>query len=48
VDAKQLFEHLYWWAFDVHRVFFYGDHRQTFAVLAKLLGYKLVVEDHSL
>ena len=48
VDAKQLFEHLDWWAFDVHRVVFYGDHRQTFADLAKLLGYDLVVEDHSL
>jgi len=48
VDGKQLFEHLDWWAFDVHRVVLYGDHRQTFADLAKLLGYDLVVEDGSL
>jgi len=48
VDAKQLFEHLDWWAFDVHRVVFYGDHRRTFADLAKVLGYELVVEDGSL
>lgn len=47
-DAQQLFEHLDWWAFDAHRVVFFGDYRQTFADLAKLLAYDLVVEDQGL
>lgn len=45
VDAKRLFQHLDWWTFDVHRVVFFGDHGQTFADLAKLMGYDLIIED---
>lgn len=48
VDAQRLFQHLDWTTFDVHRVVFYGRHQQTFADLAKLLNYELIVEDQRL
>lgn len=48
VDAQALFDHLDWRTFGNHRVVFYGDHRDTFADLAKLMSYEMTVEDVNL
>ena len=44
-DAVKLFENLDWKTFGNHRVAFYGDHRQKFKELARLLGYEVVEKD---
>jgi len=44
-DADRLLENLDWTTFGNHRVAFYGDHRQRFMNLARLLGYQAIEKD---
>ena len=44
-DAKALFENVDWRTFGNHRVAFYGDCRQEFKDLAKLIGFEVVEKD---
>jgi len=44
-DAEKLLENLDWRTFGNHRVVFYGDYRQSFKDLAKLMGYEVVEKD---
>ena len=44
-DAGTLFENVDWDTFGNHRVAFYGDYRQEFKDLAKLIGFELVEKD---
>ncbi|MCK4416885.1 MAG: hypothetical protein KAV99_01805 [Candidatus Latescibacteria bacterium] len=44
-DAKVLFENVDWKTFGNHRVAFYGDYRQEFKDLAKLIGFEVVEKD---
>ena len=44
-DAARLLENLDWKTFGNHRVAFYGDYRQEFKDLARLLGYEVVEKD---
>jgi len=44
-DAKALLENLDWKTFGNHRVAFYGDYRQEFKDLAKLIGFEIVGKD---
>ena len=44
-DAKALLENVDWKAFGVHRVAFFGDYRQEFKDLAKLIGFEVVEKD---
>lgn len=44
-DARKLLDNVDWRTFGVHRVAFYGDHREGFKDLATLLGYEVVEKD---
>jgi hypothetical protein len=44
-DTKALLENVDWETFGNHRVVFYGDWRQQFSDLAKLIGYEVVEKD---
>lgn len=44
-DAKKLLQNLDWRTFGNHRVAFYGEHRERFNNLAKLMGYEVVEKD---
>ncbi len=44
-DAAALLENVDWKTFGNHRTAFFGDHRQEFKDLAKLLGYEVVEKD---
>jgi len=44
-DAAKLLKNLDWRTFGNHRVAFYGDHRQRFRDLAKLMHYEVVEKD---
>ncbi|MGC9316456.1 MAG: hypothetical protein ACP5KN_00300 [Armatimonadota bacterium] len=44
-DARKLLKNLDWRTFGNHRVAFYGDHRERFKNLAKLMGYEVVEKD---
>jgi len=44
-DAKRLLENVDWRTFGVHRVAFYGDHRERFKELAALLGHDVIEKD---
>lgn len=44
-DATRLLKNLDWRTFGNHRVVFYGEHRQRFVDLAKLLGYEVIEKD---
>lgn len=44
-DAKKLLQNLDWRTFGNHRVAFYGDHRQHFQDVAKLMDYEVVEKD---
>ena len=44
-DARTLFESVDWDTFGNHRVAFYGDYRQEFKDLAKLIGFEAVEKD---
>ena len=44
-NARKLFENVDWKTFGWHKVAFYGDYRQQFKDLAKLIGYEAVEKD---
>ncbi|MCF7854747.1 MAG: hypothetical protein K9N51_08120 [Candidatus Pacebacteria bacterium] len=44
-DAEKLFENVDWKTFGHHRVAFFGDFRQQFKDLAKLIGFDIVEKD---
>ncbi len=44
-DARKLLDNVDWRTFGVHRVAFYGDHRERFKDLAALLGYEVIEKD---
>ena len=44
-NAQKLLENLDWKTFGNHRVAFFGDYRQKFKDLAKLIGFEVVEED---
>ncbi len=44
-SARRLLDRVDWRTFGVHRVAFYGDHRERFKDLATLLGYEVVEKD---
>lgn len=44
-DAKALLENVDWKTFGNHRAAFFGDYRQQFKDLAKLIGYEVVEKD---
>ena len=44
-NGKAVFENLDWGTFGNHRVAFYGDYRQEFKDLAKLIGFEVVEKD---
>jgi hypothetical protein len=44
-DAKALLENVDWTVFGHHRTAFYGDHRQEFKDLAKLIGFEVIEKD---
>ena len=44
-DAKRLFEKLDWTTFGPHRVAFFGDYREKFKDLAKLIGFEVIEKD---
>jgi hypothetical protein len=44
-DAKALLENVDWNTFGFHRAVFFGDYRQQFKDLAKLIGYEVLEED---
>jgi hypothetical protein len=44
-DAKTLFENVDWKTFGHHRAAFFGDYRQQFKDLAKLIGFEVVEKD---
>jgi L-fucose isomerase-like protein len=44
-DAKKLLQNLDWRTFGNHRVVFYGDYREQFKDLAKLMEYEVVEKD---
>jgi len=44
-DANALLNNVDWATFGNHRTVFFGDHRQKFADLAKLIGYEVVEKD---
>lgn len=44
-DAKALLENLAWEIFGNHRTAFFGDYRQEFKDLAKLIGFEVVEKD---
>jgi len=44
-DAQKLFTNLDWNTFGVHRVVFYGDHRQAFRDLAIIMRYEAIEKD---
>jgi hypothetical protein len=44
-DAKALLENVDWKTFAHHRVVFFGNYRQQFSDLAKLIGYEVVEKD---
>ena len=44
-DAKTLLENVDWRSFGNHRAAFFGDYRQEFKDLAKLIGYETVEKD---
>jgi hypothetical protein len=44
-DAKTLLENVRWDYFGHHRVVLFGDHRQQFINIARLIGYDVVEED---
>jgi hypothetical protein len=44
-DAQKLFENVDWPTFGWHKVAFYGDYRQQFKDLAKLIGFEVVEDD---
>jgi hypothetical protein len=44
-NAKALFENVDWKSFAHHRVVLFGNYRQEFKDLAKLIGYEVVEED---
>ena len=45
VDARRLLEKVDWKTFGVHRVVFFGDYRQEFKDLAKLIGFEVIEKD---
>jgi len=45
VDAKKLLKRVDWQTFGVHRVAFFGDYRQEFKDLAKLIGFEVIEKD---
>ena len=44
-DAKALLENVDWKSFGNHRTVFFGDYRQKFKDLAKLIGFEVVEKD---
>ena len=44
-NAKKIFEKVDWKTFGVHRVVFFGDYRDEFKRLGKLLGYEVIEKD---
>ena len=46
-DAKTLLENVDWKTFGNHRTVFFGDYRQEFKDLAKLIGFEVVEKDKS-
>ena len=44
-NAQKLLENVDWKTFGNHRVVFFGDYRQEFKDLAKLIGFEVVEED---
>jgi len=44
-DGKALLENLSWETFGNHRVAFYGDYRQEFKDLAKMIGFEVIEKD---
>lgn len=44
-DAKALLENVDWKSFGNHRTVFFGDYRQEFKDLAKLIGFEVVEKD---
>jgi len=44
-DAQNLLKNVEWETFGHHRTVFFGDYRQEFIDLAKLIGYEVVEED---
>jgi len=44
-DAKALLENVDWKTFGNHRAVFFGDYRQEFKDLAKLIGFEVVEKD---
>lgn len=44
-DVKNLLKNLDWKTFGGHRVVFYGDYRQEFVDLSKLIGFDIVEDD---
>jgi len=44
-DAEKLFENVDWKTFGHHRAAFFGDYRQQFKDLAKLIGFEVVEKD---
>lgn len=46
-DAQRLFDNVDWKTFGWHKVVFYGDHRQQFKNLAKLIGFEAIEKDRA-
>jgi hypothetical protein len=44
-NTKALFRKLNWRTFGNHRVVFFGDYREDFKNLAKIIGFKVIEED---
>jgi len=44
-NAQKLLENVDWKTFGNHRVAFFGDYRQKFKDLAKLIGFEVVEKD---
>ena len=44
-DAQALLDNLNWQTFGTHRVVFFGDFRQAFEDMARLIGFEVVEED---
>ncbi len=44
-NAQKIFEKVDWKTFGIHRVVFFGDHREKFKKLGKMLGYEVIEKD---
>ncbi|RKY69311.1 MAG: hypothetical protein DRN21_06375, partial [Thermoplasmata archaeon] len=44
-DTEALLRNVDWQTFGVHRVAFYGNHRQKIKDLATLIGFEIVEDD---